>query len=284
MGEKFYYQEHPIRNSNAPWPESQRSFTVSLDAYHKAAFYQYTIQTGFRADYGVALTMNVEEDLTISQHKKLWAKVVRAITKNKLECFWVREIARNNRIHYHFCFWWGHEASQYTVYIKDATQNNLINLLKDTTKGIRTNIRVRKIYAGAKWLEYILKTRDINRVLFVRNLGLSKCGTIGYRITSREKQRIWGGAVARFASKNKQWEEYKAEHPELQKEFRDKADGIDRILQPEMIVEWVDDRYLDAHNTENYLWRRHKKAFMKRLGGKANEKVRFREQEEHEFY
>ncbi len=137
----------------------------------------------FNDEFTFFASINITEDLTADQMKKLWSKVCRYLKNNHVVAIYTCEVSRrSNRFNYHL--------------LPRSHTPNLKELMKFAMKGVKTNIKVEPYNPGegrftvrymtkaktAKYKNGVLVSNDRwarKRVLLRRELKMRKYGTIG---------------------------------------------------------------------------------------------------------
>src|SRR5262245_11009164 len=95
----FIYQISPLLSF--PGPFKEKGWTNTLDGYLYEANKLARCIIRNRCHYPWEMSINIEAELTIDEHKKLWAKACRVLKKRGMIALWIREPSATNRIHYH---------------------------------------------------------------------------------------------------------------------------------------------------------------------------------------
>jgi hypothetical protein len=147
------------------------------------------------------VSINFTQDLTAAEMKALWSRVCRHLTANKVVALYVSEVSRRcNHFNYH-------------LLLRSRTLD-LMGLLKYSTKGVKTNIKV-ELYnpgEGRFTVRYMVKAKTAKynngelvskdrwarkRVLLRQELKMRKYGTIGrFWPAGKNKESIWKEIVA----------------------------------------------------------------------------------------
>jgi hypothetical protein len=160
--------------------------------------------------YQLVGTVNICADLTVDQIRLTWAKICRKLNSIGVECWWIREVSKRNRVHYHLIIGTSHDPKTLKKTIKSAAPN---------IKRFRMQFEPFKM-ASKNWIAYICKaeisgterqdtdTDDVDcvcaspnakriedvygkkRLLFARNVRLVKVGSFGNFWVKKSKE-LW---------------------------------------------------------------------------------------------
>jgi hypothetical protein len=201
--EEILYQIRPKkRNRSQTYTESQwhTKDGAIYEANRLSQCVAWARRYYFEEEFTYFVSVNITQYLSPDQLKELWKKVRRSLSNNGVIALWVLEISRRtNHFNYHF--------------LLRSKHDNLKDILKFAFKTVKTNIKV-EVYnpreghlvvrymtkaKTAKYLDGMLISLDrwaTKRVLFRRDLGLNKFGSLGdFWPVGKNRDSIWAEII-----------------------------------------------------------------------------------------
>lgn len=129
------------------------------------------------------VVVSIDADLTIEDHRRLWSKIARQLRRRGVVAFWVREINRRGRVHYHL------------VTATEVAPTTYTDLELDHD---HVRVEVEPIRSRRNVCCYVVKSRDIHadsRRYFHSDNSLDKIGTVG-RFWAKPQRAIWSEVIA----------------------------------------------------------------------------------------
>jgi uncharacterized protein (UPF0332 family) len=210
------YQAQPLFIN--PKKKYQTTWTDSIQGYCYEAIVLTKVcilnekYLGHRYKWKIDLTISPE--ITIDQHKTIWTKATRVLSRLGMNALWVREINKRNKIHYHLTVCNNVAVSEIQSMIEQAMPKR---------SDIKWNIWIRPITNSFGWLAYSVKSKVSavidgryvadkyrhKRLLFQKGLNIRKHGTIGnFWAEGWNKSKLWKEIIARERRISKATEDY----------------------------------------------------------------------------
>lgn len=176
------YQEKPQQFRRSMFP--QKGWTGTVTGYlHEASDLTYCILENAKLmgrAYSAFVTVNIEEELSVSQHRAIWKTTCRKLREAGVVALWVREVTRKNLLHYH-------------LLVKSKTAFTTITSALEAGISVRFHHKPEPVKSQRNYAYYITKAKisevvegklcpDLyakKRLLFAAGCGLDKHGTIG---------------------------------------------------------------------------------------------------------
>jgi hypothetical protein len=198
------YQTRPVRRLRPPGFTEDGWHTLDGFLYESdklARCVMWARRRYFQTEFTSFASINITEDVTAAEMKVLWSKVARYLKNNGVVALYTCEASRNtNRFNFH-------------LLLRSETAN-LKELLKFATKGVSTNVQVRRYDPGMGrfTVRYMVKARTTKyknnvflsrdrwarkRVLFRKELKVRKYGWIGdFLPPGKNKDVLWKEIIA----------------------------------------------------------------------------------------
>jgi hypothetical protein len=176
------YQEQPPQFKRSMFP--QKGWTGTVTGYlHEASDLTHCILENAKLlarPYSAFVTVNIEEELSVSQHRAIWKSACRKLREAGVVALWVREVNRKNLLHYH-------------LLVKSNTAFATIASALEAGISVRFHHKPEPVKSRRNYAHYVTKAKisevvngnlclDLyakKRLLFAAGCGLDKHGTIG---------------------------------------------------------------------------------------------------------
>jgi hypothetical protein len=215
--------------------ERRASFTYSIVSSHKSAeqVVRLLAVNYTHKPYNHLVIVKIMEELTADRHIAEWKKIRRTLGRKGIEAFWTREINRRNWLHYNF------------ILTTNQSADELRSIFKSAFADLPHQVHVDRVASPILWSRYIVKAKtqgydswgkwksdkwSSKRVLFKRDTGLEKHGTIG---------KFWAGGLTAIKDEANQLldqfnanenRRYISNKPDLEKQAQDRVIKLAAML------------------------------------------------------